>query len=103
MAPLGFRYLNPWGKEDQICTFLEVDEAFALIPWLVKHYSRRQLTREERKANYRISRGRRVVENGFRTLTSRFRVLLGTMEQSPKVVRDIVLACVVLHNILRTH
>ena len=75
----------------------------ALIPWLVKPYSRRQLTREERIANYRISKGRRVVENSFDILVQRFRVLLTTMEQRPKVVRDIVLTCVVLHNILRSH
>ena len=30
-------------------------------------------------------------------------VLLTTMEQRPKVVRDIVLTCVVLHNMLRSH
>ena len=38
----------------------------------------------------------------FRILVSRFRVLLGPVEQRPKVVRDIVLTCVVLHNMLRT-
>ena len=32
----------------------------------------------------------------------RFRALLTTMEQRPKVVRDIVLTCVVLHNMLRS-
>ena len=39
------------------------------------------------------------MENTFGIPASRFRVLLGTMEQRPKVV----LTFVVLHNILRTH
>ena len=34
---------------------------------------------------------------------SRFRVPLGTIVQRPKVFRDIVFTCVVLHNMLRTH
>ena len=73
--------------------FLLGDDAFALIPWMVKPYSRRQLTREERTANYRISSGRWMVNNAFGILVSRFRVLLGTREKRPKVVRNIVLWC----------
>ena len=87
--------LGPRGKN--LHYFLLGDDTFALMPWLVKPYSRRQL----RIA--RISRGCRVLEKAFGILVSRFRVILTTMEQRPMVVKDIVLTCVVLHNMLRRH
>ena len=68
----------------------------------MKPYGRRMLTREERIANYRLSRGRRVVENAFGILVSRFRMMLTTIELPPAIVREVVLTCVVLHNILRS-
>ena len=45
-----------------------------------------------------------MVENAFGILVRRFRVLVTTIEQLRlKVVSDIVLTCVVLHNMLRSH
>ena len=43
------------------------------------------------------------MENSFGICVKRFGALLTTMDQRPKVVRDIVLTCVVLHNMLRSH
>ena len=63
----------------------------------MKPYGRRRLTREERIANYRISRGRTVVENAFGILVSRFRVMLTTIELPQVTARGVVFTCVVLH------
>ena len=76
--------------------------SFALLPYMVIPHNRRQLTWEERIANYRISRGRSGVETAFEILESQFRVLLGT-SKSQGVVRNIMFMCVVLHHMLRIH
>ena len=62
------------------------DDAFALKSWLMKPYSLRQMTRDQRVYNYRISRGRRIVENAFGLLAQRFLVLLRTIPQGKDVV-----------------
>jgi hypothetical protein len=50
------------------------DDAFPLKPYLMKPYPNRNLGITQRVFNYRLSRVRRIVENVFGILTSRFSV-----------------------------
>jgi hypothetical protein len=76
------------------------DEAFPLKTYLMRPYPGRGLTDGERSFNYRLSRARRVSENAFGILASRWRIFHRTMEQRPNTVDQIVKATVVLHNFL---
>lgn len=77
------------------------DAAFPLSKHILKPYPFRDMTPEQRVFNYRLSRGRRVVENAFGHLASRFRIFLTTINLSPQKVQEITLACCILHNFLK--
>ena len=77
------------------------DDAFTLRKSMMKPFGHRGLTNEERIFNYRLSRARRVVENAFGILANRFQVLLTTRQHHPSTVKLIVVACMVLHNMMR--
>lgn len=81
--------------------FILGDDAFPLRPYLMKPFSHKGLQIDDRIFNYRCSRARRVVENGFGILANRFRCLQTTMATSPRNTRKIVKACLCLHNIMR--
>ena len=99
---IGFPQPTPLPDDDVPMPYYFIgDDAFALKTWLMKPFSHRNLINEERIFNYRLSRARRIVENGFGILVHRFRCLLTTMQQEPDTVTSCVMACICLHNLLR--
>ena len=68
---------------------------------MMKPFGHRNMTVEERIFNYRLSRGRRIVENAFGILAHRWRCILSTMQQEHETVKDIVSACLCMHNMMR--
>ena len=99
----GFPQTDPLPNDNQdVHYFIIGDDAFSLRTYLMKPYSSRNLTHEERIFNYRLSRARRVVENAFGILANRFGILLTTMQHHHETVRIIVEACCILHNLMRT-
>lgn len=78
------------------------DDAFPLSHNVMKPYSQKNISKEERVFNYRLSRGRRVVKSTFEILATRFRVLLTSINLPPDTVKTIVLADCMLYNMLVT-
>ena len=77
------------------------DEAFPLHENIMRPYGGSKLPESQRIFNYRLSRARRIVENAFGIMASRFRVFRRPLSVKPETVDVIVLACVALHNFLR--
>lgn len=77
------------------------DDVFALTDNLMKPYPQAGLNLERRIFNYRLSRARRVIENTFGILVSRFGVLQNPIVLFPEKAQKVVLACCYLHNFLR--
>lgn len=68
---------------------------------MMKPFGKRDLTDREAIYNYRCSRVRRIIENVFGVITSRFRVLHTEISFNPEETTHICIAIATLHNILR--
>ena len=85
-------------KVPYVCTG---DDAFPLSTFMMKPYPQKGLTSEKRVFNYRVSRMRRISENGFGILANRWRVFRRPFSLEPEKVKVIAIAAITLHNWLR--
>lgn len=89
------------GYDGNLAHFFVGDDAFKMSTGLMKPYPLTKLSKKQRIFNYRISRARRIVENAFGILSSKFRLFLKQIDLAPKNVDNAILAGVVLHNFCR--
>lgn len=79
------------------------DDAFPLRGDLMKPYRQSSLDNDEKRIfNYRLSRARRIIENVFGILVSRFQIFKSPINLSLENIEIVVKACVALHNYLIT-
>ena len=90
------------GASKAVPFVITADEAFPLASYMLKPYPRKSLTVEERIANYRISRGRRISENILGILANRWRCFRAPFLVSPVKVQKIAMAILTLHNWLNS-
>lgn len=76
------------------------DEAYPLLPYLLKPYGRQQLDPDKEYFNCRLSRARRTVECAFGIIYSKWRILATAIQTSVEVADDIVKCICLLHNII---
>ena len=98
---IGFPDSESLGIGGPKVSFFIFGDAFQLMLWLMRPYSSRTMDLKEMVFNYRISRERTVVENAFGMLTSRFRIFQSPLQQELPVINRVVMACLVLHNLLK--
>ena len=77
------------------------DQAFPLMPNLLRPYPGDNLGESKRIYNYRLSRARRIVENAFGILASRFRCFRRPLLLDTVNAMAVVKGAVMLHNFLR--
>lgn len=80
--------------------YFVADEAFPLSKRIMRPYPGQFLSEAKSIFNYRLSRARRIIENVFGILVSRWRVFQRCICMNPEHVDVIIMAAVNVHNFL---
>ena len=76
------------GLDEAVPFFLVDDEKFPLNEWLMHPFAGKQLTHEIRKFfNYRLSRARKILQNSFGVLVSRWKIFQKPIEEKLELVK----------------
>ena len=85
---------------DPLPYYVVGDEIFPLKTWIMRPYPG-QLSEEQKVFNYRLSRARRVIENAFGILCTRFRIFYVPINACVANIEKYAKAAIALHNYLR--
>ncbi|XP_063231370.1 uncharacterized protein LOC134535920 [Bacillus rossius redtenbacheri] len=88
------------GRDLPMPFVIVADDAFPLTQNIMKPYPDKNLCQAKRIFNYRLCRGRRVVENAFGMMSNKFRILLSTLQLPVKKVELLTAVCCILHNFI---
>jgi hypothetical protein len=82
--------------------YFVADEAFPLKPYLMRPYPKRMLNNKKRIYNYRISRGRKIVEYAFGMMSRKFQELMSPeLCSSESTINSIIQSVCVVYNFVR--
>ena len=88
----------------EIPLYLIGDSAYSLETWLMKPFTHgTELTSQQKTFNYRISRARIVVENGYGRFKARWRRLMKRNDMKIENIPNVITAACILHNICEVH
>ncbi|XP_066982786.1 uncharacterized protein [Macrobrachium rosenbergii] len=78
------------------------DEAFGIMENIMRPYSGKHLSYKKNIFNYRLSRARRYIECTFGILANMWRIFHRPLNVNIDFAEDIIKACCILHNYIRT-